>query len=66
MQISEIMLINQKRADNHLEQYFKTSLQCSRNFECKNFGRESGIAVLPLCSQRGVTEKCDVTGHIEY
>ena len=47
MQISEIVLINRKRAGDHLEENFKTSLRRSRTLECKNFGRESGI-VKPL------------------
>ena len=47
MQISEILLINRKRAGDHIEQKFKTSLQRSRNLECKIFGCESGIAKPP-------------------
>ena len=44
MQISKMMLTNQKRIGDHLGQNSETSLQCLHNLECKNFGRESGIA----------------------
>ena len=41
------MLQNRKRTDNHLGQNFKSSLQRSRNFECKIFERELKITAPP-------------------
>ena len=70
MQISKILLINQKRADDHLEQHFKTSLQRLRTLECKIFWRESGIVKPPTgfvcgCAETWKFRLSDVT-LIEY